>query len=70
MVKKKQPYESPEIQVTRVELESSICNGSVDFKEDPGVKISSQEMVTPGMDSDGKTLNDFTEDSWVTPGNN
>lgn len=32
MEKEKLNYESPEITVTRVELESSICNGSVEFQ--------------------------------------
>lgn len=47
MVKKKQPYVSPEIQVTRVELESSICNGSVDMEaKSPGISTTAQEVNT------------------------
>lgn len=48
MVKKKQPYESPAITATRVELESSICAGSVDF-ENPNTetgKIEAQKVNT------------------------
>lgn len=48
MVKKKQPYESPEITATRVELESSICAGSVDIANpnDVNGKIESQKVNT------------------------
>lgn len=73
MIKKKKTYESPDTQVTQVELESSICNGSVDFKEDgtnKGVTISSQTMATPTSVGEGGALNDFTDDSWITPANN
>lgn len=48
MVKKKQPYESPEIKATQVEIESSICSGSVEF-ENPNEsvgKIEAQEVNT------------------------
>lgn len=62
MVKKKQSYESPQIIETHVELESSICNGSVEFKENPkveedkGVTISTQSIAN----TEGSTVNDFS----------
>lgn len=58
MVKKKLPYQAPDIQETRVELESSICAGSVDIqnpnKEDVG-RIQEQETNTDflGSGTDG-----------------
>lgn len=61
MIKNKQPYESPDITVTRVELESSICSGSVDFvgkDKQQGVTISSQQVV------DMNGTNDFSNNEW------
>ncbi len=61
MIKNKQPYESPDITVTRVELESSICSGSVDFvgkDKQQGVTISSQQVV------DMNGTNDFSSNEW------
>ena len=62
MVKKekKLPYEAPDMQVTHVELESSICTGSVDFgKEEKKVEIVNQEV-------NQSTQNDFftSEGAW------
>lgn len=60
MVKKKQTYESPEIRATRVELESSICAGSVDFgdkQKDKQIDINAQEVATV-------TGNDFSGSEW------
>lgn len=55
MVKKKQPYESPEITATRVELESSICTGSVDVEpgNDNNLQIEGQEVNESGDFSNG-----------------
>lgn len=69
MVKKKQSYESPDIKVTHVELESSICAGSVDFKQDEeGATIQAQQIntnLTGGdtfitKDSDGNTTGEYS----------
>lgn len=60
MVKKKQTYESPEIRATRVELESSICAGSVDFgdgEKNKQIDINAQEVATV-------TNNDFSGNEW------
>ena len=47
-MKKKKIYEQPETAVTRVELESPICSGSVDITNngDAGIAIESQDVNT------------------------
>ena len=63
-MKKKKNYEQPETAVTRVELESPICTGSVKMEaETPhgqGANIEAQDI-----NSDFKSANTFgVEDSW------
>ena len=62
MQKNKQIYESPDITEISVELENSICSGSVDFKGEKteGVSINNQNVV----DMDG--ANDWSNDAWIT----
>lgn len=71
MEKKKKDYEAPDIKVTQVEIESSICNGSVEFKgSDTGVgqiDIASQEVEIQYKDGNsGPVMNDFSNDFWPT----
>ncbi len=62
MQKKKNIYESPDMTEIRVELESSICAGSVDFKGEntDGVAIKNQSVV----EMDG--TNDWSNEAWIT----
>ena len=57
---KKRIYVAPETEVTRVEIESAICSGSVDFGTDAEKKItiSSQDFASD------VTTNDFSNDAW------
>lgn len=62
MGKKKQAYESPAITETKVELESSICSGSVDI---------TAQSPTGGADIEAQTVNtdfgannDFSNEGW------
>jgi hypothetical protein len=58
-MKKKKQYEQPETAVTRVELESPICSGSVQFDTThEKVKINSQDFA----DMNGS--NDFSANPW------
>ncbi len=59
MEMKKRTYVSPGVEVTRVELESSICDGSVEYKGDnaEGINIASQDVI----ESSG---NDFSGNAW------
>lgn len=63
MVKKKQPYESPAITATRVELESSICAGSVDF-ENPNTETGKIEAQTINKDFKSSNENDYFNTGW------
>ena len=60
-MKGKKFYEPPATAVTRVELESSICGGSVQFGEDDsqskGVDISAQGVADTSN-------NDFSANPW------
>lgn len=65
---KKQTYESPQMTEIHVELESSICSGSVDFVGEgkaEGVTIAQQDVV------DLNSNNDFSGSEWIvtTPSN-
>lgn len=64
MVKKKLPYQAPDIQETRVELESSICAGSVDIQnpenQDRGAGIQEQH-INDDFNSDGFNTGSWTE---------
>lgn len=67
MEKKKKDYEAPDIKVTQVEIESSICSGSQDVKftgeGQAEVNIADQEVA-------GVTNNDFFgNSSWEIPSN-
>lgn len=65
MVKKKQPYESPAITATRVELESSICAGSVDIQNPKGDTGEIQEQtVNTSFNSESGAFN--SNGSWST----
>lgn len=59
MVTKKKDYESPDIQVTKVELESSICSGSVDIQNPD---------TTTGRIQEQTINNDFNSESFNTGG--
>lgn len=66
MEMKKRTYVSPGVEVTRVELESSICDGSVVYKGDndaEGINISGQDVI----ESSG---NDFSGSAWGSLDNN
>lgn len=60
MEKKKKDYEAPDIKVTQVEIENSICSGSgeeVKFgDQNEGITISDQTITD--------TKNDFSEEVW------
>ena len=59
MEKKKKHYESPDIKVTQVELESSICSGSIDIQNPNSDQGRIQEH----------TINtDFSSDSFNSVG--
>lgn len=60
---KKEPYVSPQFTVSEVELESSICAGSVDFTKDEKITISSQEFA----DGDWSNAGDWSGESNWTP---
>lgn len=61
MERKKQIYESPDMTEIRVQLESSICSGSVDFNDkDKGITVSSQNVADMGG------TNDWSTDPWET----
>lgn len=65
-MKQKKIYQQPETTVTRVELESPICNGSVNYVGEEGnksVNIKSQDVVETDK-------NDFSNDSWGEFSNN
>ena len=61
MKKKKQIYESPDMTEIRVELESSICSGSVDINAtSPGVSTTAQQENTGfGNDNDFSNSNQW-----------
>ena len=67
MVKKKMPYESPDISVTRVELESSICSGSVDIANPDDSQIGQIQEQTVNTDFSSDT---FNTGSWTEQSNN
>jgi len=64
METKKKVYEAPDISLTQVEVESSICSGSVDFNKveskSDGVVVSDQSVV------DMNGTNDFSGTAWGT----
>lgn len=61
-MKKKKIYEQPETAVTRVELESPICSGSVDITAQSPVTDANPQEVNSGFAND----NTFTgsDDNW------
>lgn len=62
MVKKKIPYESPDIRATHVELESSICDGSTKFvQNEEGSVIEAQEI---NKDFKSDNTSGYFNDSW------
>lgn len=52
-------YQSPSTAISRVQLESAICDGSVTYTgpDEKGVQISGQEVATTEN-------NDFTGQNW------
>lgn len=59
MVKKKKAYESPDVKVTCVELESSICTGSM------AVEVKSPASTTKqNVNTTFGGLNDFGSGEW------
>lgn len=70
MVKKNVTYESPDLEVTRIELESPVCSGSVDITAQAptgqGISITAQDVNT-----DFNSNNDFSSGTaWDTNTNN
>lgn len=63
MVKQKLTYEAPEIKVTHVELESSICAGSVDFKN-PNENAGRIEAQTINKDFKSENENNYFNTGW------
>lgn len=62
MENKKREYLAPRVEVKAVEIESSICNGSVEFGDtNHKIDINKQTIVDTG------TSNDFSGDQWGTP---
>lgn len=59
MEKKKHTYESPDMTEIRVELESSICSGSVEF----GDEQHKVDIVDQGVNNDLQN-NDFSGQEW------
>lgn len=61
----KKDYESPLTKETQVEMEGSLC-GSIEAKtEENGVRITSQDVGTPGTREDGTgKYNDFSNTEW------
>ncbi len=58
----KKSYMAPETEVTRVEIESEICGGSVEFgKESDKNQIVANEQ---GINGDFSKANDFSSDTW------
>lgn len=66
----KKSYMAPETEVTRVEIESEICGGSVEFgkaENDPNAIVANEQ----GINGDFGKANDFSSDTWeMTPGTN
>ncbi len=46
MENKKREYLAPKVEVKRVELESSICDGSADIKAAPAAETQAQQVNT------------------------
>lgn len=46
MENKKREYLAPKVEVKRVELESSICDGSADIKAAPAAETQAQDVNT------------------------
>lgn len=70
MEKKKKDYEAPDIKVTQVEIESSICSGSGDDVEfgKQGANVTIQDQgVQIAKDEAGNTINDFSSSEWNVP---
>lgn len=65
MEKKKKDYVAPDIEVTQVEIESAICNGSVEFGKDKtgAIEIDNQQFA------DMNGTNDFSSTEWIMPTN-
>lgn len=55
-------YQSPSTAISRVQLESAICDGSATYKgpKTEGVEIQSQKI------NQDEASNDFTADTWGT----
>lgn len=68
MEMKKRTYVSPGVEVTRVELESSICDGSTVFGDEnnSGAKIDAQGVTGGEQTADGGIVNDFSGNTWGT----
>ncbi len=58
MHKFKKNYEAPDLNVSRVEVESSICGGSVDFGDREKPIVIDDQAFNPG------TENDFSGQAW------
>lgn len=64
MEKKKKDYEAPDIEVTQIEVESSICTGSDQKGEDVkfGGAENSISVETQGIENAAN--NDFSSNVW------
>lgn len=59
----KKSYKAPETEVTRVEIESEICGGSVEFGKDenaPNAIVANQQEVSSSFTE----ANNFSNDVW------
>lgn len=59
----KKIYKTPETEVTHVEIESSICGGSVEFgkdKDNPKAIVAESQEVNSTFTSN----NDFSSNAW------
>lgn len=66
-MKEKKIYRQPETIVTRVELESPICGGSIDITaQNPSGTTTQAQEVNTGFNGE----NDFKDGSWDTPQSN
>lgn len=59
-MKTKKVYQQPETAVTRVELESPICSGSVQFGGDTEHKVDINNQTIVDQDAN----NDFSNNTW------
>lgn len=64
MEKKKKDYEAPDIKVTQVEIESSICTGSDQKGEDVKFGGSAGSINVESQGIEDAANNDFSDKLW------